>query len=80
MNRVTQLIEKGLSRDEAVEIIRKQLLPENRIGLSADCQLDAVIVLAISMEGKEHPCDRCNMDRDVCRGFPRLDTLREFEQ
>jgi hypothetical protein len=43
-----------------------------REGLSADCTLDPMIVMAIMMSGREHPCDRCNKDRKVCRGFPRL--------
>jgi hypothetical protein len=44
-----------------------------REGLSSDCTLNPMIVLAIMMAGREHPCDRCNADRKVCRGFPRLD-------
>lgn len=44
---------------------------QGREGLSADCTLDSFIVVAIMMQDKEHPCDRCNMDRDECRGFPR---------
>ena len=40
-------------------------------GLSADCKLPPEIVIAILMEGREHPCDRCNEDRNICRGFPR---------
>jgi len=43
-----------------------------REGLSADCTLDPMIVMAIMMSGKEHPCDRCNKDRNICRGYPRL--------
>ncbi len=39
-------------------------------GLSADCTLPGGVALAIAMGG-EHPCDRCNMDRKVCRGEPR---------
>ena len=42
-----------------------------REGLSADCTLDKLVVMAIIMEGREHPCDRCNMDRKICRGYPR---------
>lgn len=44
---------------------------EERKGLSADCTLDKLIVMAILLKGDEHPCDRCNMDRSVCRGYPR---------
>lgn len=44
-----------------------------REGLSADCKLDPLIVMAILMEGREHPCDRCNIDRAECRGYPRKD-------
>ena len=44
-----------------------------RKGLSSDCTLEPMIVLAIMMGGREHPCDRCNMDREKCRGYPRLD-------
>jgi len=48
--------------------------PENRIGLSSGCTLDPLIVFAIfMMPGKrEHPCDRCNEDRKICRGYPKL--------
>ena len=46
-------------------------------GLSADCKLAPAIALAITMAGKEHPCDRCNigMDRKECRGYPRTTSL-----
>jgi hypothetical protein len=46
---------------------------EERKGLSADCKLNPRVVMAILMEGREHPCDRCNMDRKECRGYPRKD-------
>jgi hypothetical protein len=45
---------------------------ENRKGLSADCTLNKAVVMMILMAGKDHPCDHCNMDRNVCRGYPRL--------
>lgn len=45
---------------------------EIRTGLSSDCKLDPLIVFAIMSAGREHPCDRCNMDRSICRGYPRL--------
>lgn len=45
---------------------------EKREGLSADCTLNKSVVMMILMGGEEHPCDRCNMDRKVCRGYPRL--------
>lgn len=48
---------------------------EKREGLSADCKLDPLLILAIAMGGREHPCDRCNHDRRECRGFPRLDGM-----
>lgn len=44
---------------------------EKREGISADCKLPPTIVVAILMGGREHPCDRCNHDRSVCRGFAR---------
>lgn len=47
-----------------------------REGLSADCKLPPEIALAILMKGKEHPCDRCNVDRRLCRGFLPLGDLR----
>jgi hypothetical protein len=53
-------------------VFKKPEPPEPRTGLSADCTLDKLIVMAIFMECREHPCDRCNMDRDVCQGYPRL--------
>ena len=37
-------------------------------GLSSDCTLNKMIVLGLLLS-KEHPCDRCNADRDKCRGF-----------
>ncbi len=46
---------------------------DKREGLSSDCTLDKMVVMAISIEGREHPCDRCNMDRGECRGYPRRD-------
>lgn len=46
-----------------------------REGLSADCKLDPILIMALMMGGQEHPCDRCNMDRKECRGYPRLDEL-----
>ena len=42
---------------------------QGRDGLSADCKLDPLIVMGILMSGSEHPCDRCNEDRALCRGF-----------
>lgn len=44
-----------------------------REGLSSRCTLEPMLVLAIMAGGREHPCDRCNMDRKVCRGYPRKD-------
>ena len=44
---------------------------EKREGLSADCTLGPMVVAAIILGGKEHPCDRCNKDRKKCRGYPR---------
>ena len=43
-------------------------------GLSSDCKLAPIVVLAIS--GVEHPCDRCMVDRAECQGFPRKDSGR----
>jgi hypothetical protein len=43
------------------------------MGLSADCKLNPVVVLAIYQQQQEHPCDRCNMSRKVCHGYPRAD-------
>lgn len=40
-------------------------------GLSSDCKLQPDIALAMLMGDDEHPCDRCNIDRAQCRGFPR---------
>jgi hypothetical protein len=45
---------------------------EKREGLSSDCKLDKMVVMAILIGGREHPCDRCNLDRKECRGYPRL--------
>ncbi len=44
-----------------------------REDLSSDCKLDPLLTIAIMMGGIEHPCDRCNMDRKECRGYPRLE-------
>jgi hypothetical protein len=46
---------------------------EKREGLSSDCTLQPALVMAIMLGGREYPRDRCNMDRKVCRGYPRLD-------
>lgn len=43
-----------------------------RQGLSADCTLNPAVVLSILIGWEEHPCDRCNMDRSICHGYPRL--------
>jgi hypothetical protein len=43
------------------------------MGLSSGCTLHHLVLMAITLRGDEHPCDRCNMDRKVCRGFPRAD-------
>ena len=48
-----------------------------REGLSSDCKLDPMLIIAIMMGDKEHPCDRCNWDRKECRGFPRLDEMEQ---
>ena len=43
-------------------------------GLSSGCTLDPMIALGCQIGPfPEHPCDRCNEDRGVCRGFPRRD-------
>lgn len=46
-----------------------------REGLSAKCTLNASVVMAILIGGREHPCDRCNEDRKICHGFPRKNDL-----
>ena len=46
---------------------------QGRTGLSAGCTLAGEVALAILMEGREHPCDGCNADRDKCHGFPNRD-------
>ncbi len=48
----------------------------NREGLSSDCQLNLNIVMALLVEGREHPCDRCNIDREKCRGYPKKPHVR----
>lgn len=47
---------------------------QGREGLSASCQLAPAVATGILMGGREHPCDRCNMDRTECDGFPRKDS------
>ncbi len=37
------------------------------------CLLSPMLVIAILLEGREHPCDRCNHDRNICKGYPRSD-------
>jgi hypothetical protein len=37
--------------------------------------LNASVVMAILIGGREHPCDRCNEDRKICHGFPRKNDL-----
>jgi hypothetical protein len=53
-------------------ILRENIMRE---GLSADCKLNPMLIMAIVIGGTEHPCDRCNVDRKECRGYPRLDSL-----
>ena len=48
-----------------------------RDGLSADCKQEPMLILAILLSGREHPCDRCNWNREECRGYPRLDEVKE---
>ena len=43
-------------------------------GMSSDCTLNPMVIMALLMSATEHPCDRCNMDRKKCRGFPRKRT------
>jgi hypothetical protein len=51
--------------------------PHLRTGLSGKCTLPPAIAMGIILEGKEHPCDRCNMNRSVCLGHSRLDVRAE---
>ena len=37
-----------------------------------ECKLDPLILIALTME-KEFPCDRCNVQRETCGGYPRSD-------
>lgn len=39
-------------------------------GLSSDCKLPPEIAIALQLDG-EYPCDRCNVDRETCRGAER---------
>lgn len=41
------------------------------LGVPAGCTLNPVLQMAVMVDGREHPCDRCNMDRDVCKGYAR---------
>lgn len=50
---------------------------DERKGLSADCKLPPEIALALALSPNEHPCDRCNEDRKICRGYPRRDPNRK---
>lgn len=47
-------------------------------GLSSDCKLPPEIVLALQMGG-EYPCDRCNENREICRGEPKGSSYRQIE-
>jgi len=44
------------------------------IGVPSGCTLGAHLTMAIAMGGREHPCDRCNMDRSVCKGYARKES------
>lgn len=37
------------------------------------CKLNTFTLLAIYTLGQEHPCDRCNTNRQICKGYPRHD-------
>jgi len=39
-------------------------------GLSSDCKLPPEIAIGLQLN-EEYPCDRCNVDRQTCRGEPR---------
>ena len=51
-----------------------------REGISADFKLIPMLLIIIITGGQEHPCDRCNWDRKVCRGYPRLDSIDNEEK
>jgi len=58
----------GITREE-VPIEKQAASPT--LGVPSGCTLGAPLTMAIAMEGREHPCDRCNMDRKVCKGYAR---------
>ncbi len=41
--------------------------------LPATCTLNKSMLQAILQVGREFPCDRCNMSRKECQGYPRAD-------
>jgi len=60
-----------LEMEERILKIERERMMKNwqgQEGLSADCKL-GVLAVGVAMTG-EHPCDRCNVDRKECRGFP----------
>jgi hypothetical protein len=44
---------------------------EPTLGVPSGCTLDPMLLMAVAMGKREHPCDRCNMDRNVCKGYAR---------
>jgi len=51
---------------------------EPTLGVPSGCTLDPLLLMAIAMDKREHPCDRCNMDRNVCKGYARKERMFEF--
>jgi hypothetical protein len=59
-----------IEKEEKEVEVEKQA-EDKSLGVPVGCTLDTMIRMAIAMGGKEHPCDGCNMDRKVCKGYAR---------
>lgn len=44
---------------------------EPTLGIPSGCTLNPLLLMAITMGGREHPCDGCNMDRNICKGYAK---------
>jgi hypothetical protein len=49
---------------------------EPTLGVPSGCTLDPMLLMAVAMGKREHPCDRCNMDRNVCKGYARKNGVK----
>lgn len=65
------LSKHGIAREETPP---EKQASEKGLGVPVGCTLDPMLQLAIAMGGA-HPCDGCNMNREVCKGYAKKERL-----